>query len=152
MVTSPIASRICAIAAMPGACTPSSFVTRMRYGGTVRSCAPSGASSQTATSRARNTRMLRMPRGYQNLSAVGRAQRRRYLVEDEAALDLFHRDPLRLVRHHAVFAEIVFVDPGEGTAAQLLRPHRGHIDVEESALDRRCLRPGRGRRVGFGDG
>src|SRR5688572_22007163 len=54
--TSPIACRICASAAMPGAFTPSSLLTRIRYGGGCRvCCADAGASSTAATRSARRT-------------------------------------------------------------------------------------------------
>src|SRR5688572_7371094 len=58
IVTSPIACSTCASAARPGARTPSSLLTRIRYGGggCRRCCAKVGASSHTPSSRARRTR------------------------------------------------------------------------------------------------
>src|SRR5688572_13081641 len=67
---------------------------------------------------------------------------RRNLVEDEAVLDLFHRQPLGFEdTRPAGIPAILFVQTQTRSAPQLLGAHRRDVDEEEPALDGRRLRP-----------
>src|SRR5688572_206815 len=139
--TSPIACRICASAAMPGARTPSSLLTRIRYAGGCRVCwADAGTSRPMATRNARTMRVrcmeeeLRPPSGGLRLT-------RRHLVEHEAVLHFFHREAFSLVDRRPVGIPAVFlVEAQPRPAPQLLGAHGRHIYEEKPTLDRRRLR------------
>src|SRR5688500_17421139 len=106
---------------MPGAFTPSSLLTRIRYGGGCRlCCADAGASKTAATKSARRTRVRCMKEG-----ALRRGWLEwRNLVEDEAVLDLFHRQPLGLEDTRPVgIPAILFVQTQTRSAPQLLGAH-----------------------------
>src|SRR5688572_24831887 len=142
MMGVPIAWSAWATAAIPGARTPSSLTTRMRYGGGCRNCCASvGANRHTANSRTRRMRSL----------CIG-TLRFWDFVEDQPAPDLFHRHtlgfmgvwPVRLRRGRIV------IEPWQGSAPQLLGAHGRNVDEQETAFDGRRLRTGRRRRVGLG--
>src|SRR5688572_28558607 len=142
MMGVPIAWSAWATAAIPGARTPSTLTTRMRYGGGCRNCcAAAGANRPAANIRVRRTRIL----------CIG-TLRFWHFVEHEPPPDLFHRDPLGLVRVRSVWfrRRRIVIQARKRPAAQLLGAHGRHVDEEETAFDERRLRAGRQRRVGLG--
>src|SRR5688572_31417895 len=112
---------------MPGARTPSSLTTRMRYGGGWRNCcAATGASSNAASVSVRKLRNLN----------IGGQLCLGHFVEHQSAPHLFHRYPLSLVRVGTMdFGRLeLFVQPRHCAAAQLFRAHGGDVNEEKTAF------------------
>src|SRR5262249_33087889 len=70
----------------------------------------------------------------------------RHVVEDQAAADFLHGDPLRLVRGRTlrIVRLVVVAQADQRSAAKLLRTHRGDVDVEKPAFDGGRFRTRRG--------
>src|SRR5688572_3095631 len=89
-------------------------------------------------------RHLCMPREYLRLARLVSVALlvERHLVQDQAAPDFLHRNPLGLARIGPVRLRRGFIvaQTRQGTAAQLLRAHGRHVDEQESAVNGSRLR------------